>query len=105
MPEILDDLRRAFDAKDPGAESEKRLEFWASVPVLAIDEFDRVRLTEWGEEKQFVLMDRRYEDAGRGQTITLMTSNTNPDLLDGYLFDRIRDRRFEIIRLTGDSAR
>jgi hypothetical protein len=105
MAEILDDMRGAFDARDPSAEGQRRLDWWADLPLLAIDEFDRVRSTEYASERRFLLMDKRYEQALRGKSITLLTSNEDPAKLEGYLYDRIRDGRFEIVRLTGDSAR
>ncbi len=66
MVEILDDMRAAFDARDPSGESQRRLDWWAGLPVLAIDEFDRLRETEYAAERRFLLMDRRYESALRG---------------------------------------
>ena len=171
MVEILDDMRAAFDARDPSGESQRRLDWWAGLPVLAIDEFDRLRETEYAAERRFLLMDRRYESAlrgghgmpcfgaaerggynaaerggagepafgatgrggynaagrggtgkpafgatgrggynatGRGGTVgavTLMAANEDPALLDGYLYDRIRDGRFCVVHLSGDSLR
>lgn len=105
MAEILDDLRAAFDARNPSEESQKRLDWWANLPLLAIDEFDRVRATEYASERRFLLMDRRYEQALRERSITIMTSNSAPATLDSYLVDRIQDGRFEVVRVQGDSFR
>lgn len=105
MAEIIDDLRAAFDAKNPSEESQRKLDWWAGLPLLAIDEFDRVRATEYAEERRFLLMDRRYEMALREKNITLMASNNDPSTMDGYLWDRIRDGRFQIVYLTGHSVR
>jgi hypothetical protein len=105
MAEILDDMRAAFDAKDPGAETVRRLDWWAGLPLLAIDEFDRVRGTEYASERRFLLMDKRYEQALRGKSITLLASNADPASLESYLYDRIQDGRFAVVHLTGDSLR
>lgn len=105
MAEILDDLRGAFDKNNPSEESQRRLDWWSSIPLLAIDEFDRVNQTEYAKERSFLLMDRRYESAIRGKTITLMASNGDPDKMDSYLVDRINDRRFTVVHMTGKSAR
>lgn len=105
MAEILDDLRAAFDARNPSEESQRKLDWWASLPVLCIDEFDRVRATEYAAERRFLLMDRRYEQALREKSVTIMTSNASPETLDGYLYDRVADGRFTIVRLAGDSFR
>ena len=105
MAEIIDHLRAAFDANDPSEESNRRLDWWTSLPILAVDEFDRVRGTEYAEERRFLLMDRRYEAACREKSITLMASNTEPLGLPGYLGDRVRDGRFRVVHLTGQSFR
>jgi DNA replication protein DnaC len=105
MAEIIDHLRGAFDAQDPSSESARRLDIWSDLPLLCIDEFDRIRNTEYAVERRFVLMDRRYEQACRQNSVTLMASNTDPDSMEGYLTDRIHDGRFAIVHLTGKSVR
>ena len=105
MAEILDHLRSAYNTTDPSWESERRLEWWAGLPVLAIDELDRIRQTDYALERQFLLLDRRYQQALHRQSVTLIAANSDPANQDGYLFDRIRDGRFAIVHLTGDSAR
>jgi DNA replication protein DnaC len=106
MVGILDNLKRAFDAgpgEDPGAES--KIEWWQKIPLLAIDEFNRVKESEWANERRFALMDMRYVQAVRHETVTLIASNTPPDQQDSYLRDRILDGRFEVIELKGPSVR
>jgi hypothetical protein len=104
MAEILDHLRASFD--DGSTESEsKRMDWWTDLPVLAIDEFDKVRATAYGKERSFVLMDRRYEQAVRQKSVTIIASNDPPQLFDGYLYDRIRDGRFAVREITGESRR
>lgn len=105
MAEIIDDLRAAFDAKNPSEESQRKLDWWADLPLLAIDEFDRVRTTEYSDERRFLLMDRRYEMSLREKTITIMASNNDPSTMDGYLWDRIRDGRFAVVHVQGESVR
>jgi len=104
MAEILDRLRAAFDEKKGESES-ARLEYWSDIDVLCIDEFDRIRGTAYTDERRFVLMDRRYEQACRRKSITIMASNDDPNKQPGYLYDRINDGRFTIVRITGDSMR
>lgn len=104
MAEILDHLREAFadGVKETDAE---RLRWWAGLDFLAIDEFDKVRGTSYGEERRFVLMDKRYEQAIREESITIIASNEEPERLPGYLFDRVRDGRFHMVKLSGSSLR
>ena len=105
MVEVIDNLRRSFDTEYGGEEEARRLERWATTPILAIDEFDRVKQTEYAATKRFELMDRRYADAVRGKTITLMSSNANPRTFDDYLSSRIMDGRFAVVNLTGTDVR
>lgn len=106
MAQIIDHLRGAFDVENASEASQNRLDWWADLPVLAIDEFDRVKETEYATERRFLLMDRRYEQAIREQdSVTLIASNKAPDHLEGYLTDRIYDGRFKVIRLHGESVR
>ena len=105
MAELLDHLRSAYDSSNPSEDSQARLDFWSTIPLLCIDEFDRVRETAYASERRFVLMDRRYEKACGRKNITIMASNSDPALIDGYLRDRIFDGRFKVIKLVGKSAR
>jgi DNA replication protein DnaC len=104
MAEILDHLREAFQS-DSKVSERSRLAWWAQLPVLAIDEFDRVRDTGYGEERRFVLLDRRYEQAIRQEGVTLMASNLEPANLPDYLYDRIRIGRFQVVYVSGKSFR
>jgi DNA replication protein DnaC len=103
MAEIMDNLREGFDDKAEGETA--RLRWWSGLKVLAIDEFEKVRASGYGDERQFVLMDRRYEMAIRQEGVTLIASNSDPASLPGYLYDRVRDGRFQMIRITGESLR
>ncbi len=105
MASVVENLRAAFDAQDPSIEAERRLEWWTDLPVLAIDEVDRLRQTAYAAEQQFLLLDRRYEQALRQRAVTLLAANIPPDQLPGYLADRVLDGRFAIVRLAGASAR
>lgn len=104
MPEIIDHLRETFNEKTGESES-ARLDWWTDLPVLCIDEMDKLRETPYGDERRFVLMDRRYEQALRMESITIMASNKPPDDLPGYLADRVRDGRFFVIKITAKSLR
>jgi hypothetical protein len=67
MAEVVENLRRAYDEKDNAqVEADARLKFWKNMPVLCLDEFDRLRNTEFETEKKFVLMDHRYDEEIQG---------------------------------------
>lgn len=106
MEEIMDDLRGAYDTSNPSQESEKRLEHWCQVPILAIDEVSRINDTSFASSRKFLIFDRRYQDAIRQKpSVTLFASNEPPTRFEPYFRDRIEDGRFTIVRLTGPSAR
>ncbi len=106
MADLLDDLRACYDEPNPGKALSERVSYWASIPVLALDEFDFIRSTEFAAERQFILLDRRYEAAMQGEnSVTLMASNGAPDQLPRRLYDRIRDGRNQIVHLEGESLR
>jgi DNA replication protein DnaC len=105
MAELIENMRSAFDADNPSETSQYRLDWWSRVPVLAIDELDRLRNTPYADEQKFIVMDRRYEDALRKKTVTLIAMNSGPLSIDGYLADRMLDGRFQVIHLEGQSAR
>jgi DNA replication protein DnaC len=109
MSAILDDLRAAYDTNAPNEESIARLDRWTRIPLLAIDEVDRFKATDFAKEKLYRLMDARYVYALRGGSVTLMASNLPPEGLavdgDQYLVDRIRDGRFKVKHMQGASAR
>jgi len=101
MADILDNLRQGISDSSTG----QRLEWWQGLPLLCIDEFERVNETGYADEKRFQLMDQRYVSACRMESVTLIAGNADPSRFDGYLWDRIRDGRFEVIRMTGESVR
>jgi DNA replication protein DnaC len=101
MVNILDDIKKSYDSDD----YDSKFEWWQGLPILAIDEFNRVKSSEWADERRFALMDARYVQAIRHETVTLIASNTSPEQQDSYLRDRILDGRFEVIKLIGPSAR
>lgn len=73
--------------------------------VLAIDEMDKAKSTEWLEEFRFHFLDERYRQGINGDTVTVFASNTNPNELPMALYDRARDGRFMIVENTAPSAR
>lgn len=105
MADVVSHIQRAFDTDDPSTESEHRLQWWADLPLLALDEFNRFNKTQWASTAQFRLMDERNTQAIREKSITLIASNQAPDELDSYYRSRIQDGRFITIPLYGQDAR
>lgn len=90
---------------NPDRDNEARdIEFWMNCKLLVLDEFDKVRETPYAREKRFWFFDERYERALRKRAITIMVGNMDPEKdLDGYIFDRLRDKR-SIILWSGDKS-
>lgn len=96
LASVLDDIRIAYDERENKmTELVRRMEWWASLDVLAIDELDKVGQTEWARERIFQLLDARYQRAIRQEALTVIAANhQNLDELSGYLRSRVEDNRF-----------
>lgn len=99
--DLLNHLRQGFANDDYDA----RIQAWRSVPVLAVDEMGRAKESDWVADARNLIFNPRYESALAGQTVTLFASNTATSELDGWLGDRMRDGRFFIQPVLGDSMR
>lgn len=107
LADILDDLRSAYDDDQPSRALRMKEEKYSGFSLLCIDEIGAQRLTEFGAEKFFSLINRRHE-AGteRGENlITLLAGNASPKEIDFRITDRLTDGRNFIVQLTGLSYR
>ena len=82
-----------------------RFERLKQIRVLAIEEFDKERLTGFAERFRFDFLDERYEQALRGETITLFAANSGPEALPAPLRSRLADGRFQVVRNEAGDAR
>jgi DNA replication protein DnaC len=111
MRAVLDDVRLAYDRpENMQSELARRMEWWLSRQVLAIDELDKINATGWAIERMFHLVDQRYQRAVRGNALTLIAANYNRlDEISSYLRSRIEDNRFAargwVVRLDGPDGR
>lgn len=71
----------------------ERLEQIKSIRMLAIDEFQGVKLTDWRAEQLRNLIDRRYRDGLDGKAFTLLAMNEDPAELEQRIWSRLRDGR------------
>ena len=108
---VMDDIRLAYDERENKmTELVRRVEWWTSLDVLAIDELDKAGQTDWARERIFQLLDVRYQRAIRQEALTVIASNYESlDELSGYLKSRIEDNRFAangyILHLKGADGR
>lgn len=104
MSNMIDAMREA--QFDPDADNQRGdMTHWSNCDLLCIDEFDKVRDTPYGTEKKFGILDERYVMAVRMKNITIIASNKTPDEYPGYIYDRLRDGRMDMVEFTGQSAR
>ncbi len=111
MLTVLDDIRLAFDEKEnKQTELVRRVDWWLSLDILAIDELDKTNSTDWARERIFQLLDARYQRAVRQEALTIIAGNySNTDELSTYLRSRIEDNRFAVngmvVHLNGPDGR
>jgi hypothetical protein len=80
-----------------------RFEKVKAIKVLAIDEIDKARMTEFAEEFRFDFFDERYRQAVNGVTVTLFASQTDTDQLPDPL--RSRFSQFPVVHNAAGDAR
>lgn len=110
MSELLDHLRKAY-APNTDFQADHFWEALISADVLAIDELDRFKVTEWAEQKLFQLLNERYN---RDRGLTLFATNRRVwpgmtegiiDAQPGYLESRLFEQGNLILALTGPDLR
>lgn len=101
---LLDNLRAGLK----NGEYDKLCAMYINVPVLAIDEFEKINPTEWGETRLFHILDDRWGRAVsyNPQGVTLIAANVPVDgIREGALRSRLRDERFIVYEVTGSDVR
>lgn len=103
---LLNHLRSAYDEESGQKAHEELLHQYSTIPFLVIDEVGRDRGTKYGVSVLSEVLNVRYEGAVNRKTVTIMLSNFAPDaVLDDYQIDRIKDKRFNLLKLEGESLR
>ena len=97
-------IREAFNDGADGSYID-RFEKLKALKLLAVDEMDKARDTEFGQEFRFHFLDERYRQAILGTTAMVFAGNSNPDQLPLPIWDRVRDGRFKVIHNQASSAR
>lgn len=80
-----------------------RLQRFERVKVLALDEFDKVKVTDWVRDQLTDLIDRRYRMAEDGQGGTLIAMNDTLDELPAWITSRLK--RYTVIHNADDDMR
>ena len=101
----LIDYIRAGNA--PGAldDARERYERLRAVEILAIDECDGPRMTDYAEEFRRAFLDDRYRLGLAREAHTVLAMNCDPATLPGDIWDRLRDGRFTVHHNPDESIR
>lgn len=103
MLDLLDYIREAYNGQTDSAW--RRLDRFATVPVLAIDEVDKVKASDWTIERESSLFDKRYRLGVSRMAGTLLAMNKDPHGLPEWISDRLYDGRNIVIHNTDPSMR
>lgn len=104
MHDLIEYVRAGY-AADARDDARARYERLKALPVLAIDEFEAARMTDFAYEFRTAFLDDRYRLAVARRAHTLFAMNCNPTQLPGDLYDRLRDGRFVIFHNADPSMR
>lgn len=104
LRDLLNYVRAGY-APDAQEDARARYERLKAVPVLAIDELDAAKMTDFAYEFRAAFLDDRYRLAVARRAHTLFAMNGDPAGLPGDLYDRMRDGRFVIFRNRDASMR
>lgn len=105
MKDLVDYVRALHQGRDGDEDAYQFIQRLKAVPVLAIDEFDKLKVTEWYEEFETMLMSRRYRDALDGLSGTVLALNSDPASLPDHIYSRLADGRNLILHNTDPDLR
>ncbi len=88
LAELLEMLRQGYK-KNNGADHDHILFLAQTADVLVIDEIDKARLTDWGQDQLFQIIEWRWRESYK--RLTVFISNADIKDLPAYWLDRILD--------------
>jgi len=94
--DMLNWIQDAFSNQGQNIKNESayaRLEMCKGVRVLAVDELQGIKVTDWRLEQLRNLIDRRWRDGADGSKYTLFAMNEDPEGLEPRIFSRLKDGR------------
>jgi len=96
-------VREAF--RDDSESAWQRVRRFQSVRVLCIDEFDKLKPTEWVQELETAIVDHRYRNGLASLCGTAIAMNESPGALPQWISSRLRDGRNRIVHNTDPDVR
>jgi DNA replication protein DnaC len=94
--DLLNWIQDAFSNQGRDIKSESaydRLEMFKRVTVLAVDELQGIKVTDWRLEQLRNLIDYRWRAGMDGKKYTLFAMNESPDGLEPRIYSRLKDGR------------
>jgi DNA replication protein DnaC len=97
--DLLADVRKRFKSSPAGdsGDADERLREYAGLRILALDELDKFKLTEWATQELSDLVDRRYRLDPQSGYGTLIAMNAGPDSLPDHIASRLRAGRNRVV--------
>jgi DNA replication protein DnaC len=97
--DLLECLQEGFGGRGAarGTSSGERLKRFVELPVLVLDDFDKVHITDWSRNKLIALMQQRGRREEQGRAGTLIVMNCDPDELPRAIGSRLQDGRNRIV--------
>lgn len=89
--DLISYIREAFNEKQEikSGSAYDRIVRFGTVRFLAIDEFDKIKMSEWVVEQVTDLIDRRYRLGGDEQVGTMIAMNEDPRNLPIWIYSRL----------------
>jgi DNA replication protein DnaC len=105
--DLFSNIREAFSPqREVVSESAyNRLLRFEEIRVLALDELDKVRPTDWILEQLTDLIDKRHRRGLDGKNGTLIAMNADPATQNDWIASRLKDGRNQVVHNTDSDLR
>jgi hypothetical protein len=102
MLDLIEYIREAYQEGQEGINGSawQRMDRFTAVRVLAIDECDKVKRSEWVLERQTAIFDKRHRLGLAGHCGTMLAMNADPNdpaVMPDWISSRLNDGRNRII--------
>lgn len=103
LARLLDHVREGYtENAEKGARD--RYDEWVAAPLIAVDEIDKIKWTDWAREQWTRFLDERYQAAEEGRSQTAFAMNKRPrDFLSSWDCDRLE--RYPVVFVEDPSMR
>lgn len=103
--ELLQNIRNTYSDNGQASDTEAKIvKSLNTLDILGIDEIDRTSNSSWAAGKLFQIINTRWRSAQSHpelRKLTILTTNKEPQQLDGYLKSRLGDENSRVFKLWG----